>query len=123
MGATEAVGPRGKVFAYDVNPFACEYLSNKLANRRIVNVEVKNRNATDSELQDKSVDFAFLTGVPHIVGGLEALLKELKRVLKRGAILAIRPSRNNADELAAYVERFGLSLRSTKNAFLLFSST
>jgi ubiquinone/menaquinone biosynthesis C-methylase UbiE len=123
IGATEAVGPRGKVFAYDVNPYACEYLSNKLANRQVANVEVENRNATESGLSDKSVDFAFLTGVPHIVGGLEALLKEIKRVLKRGAVLAIRPSRNNAKEITVYVERFGLSFRSTKDSFLLFSST
>jgi len=91
IGAAEAVGTGGHVYSCDVNPYAVRYLRKKLERRglqRIVTAEV--RNGADSGLPAHSVDFAFITGIPHAVGGFDRLMMEVARILKPGGIFAYR---------------------------------
>ena len=119
LGAAAAVGPDGQVFAYDVNPYATAYLEEKLAARGIGNVRVEHRNAADTGLAEASVDFAFVTGVPHVVGGRHTLLEELVRVLRRGGILAYRPNPGGHGALLQAAAALGLRREGTVRRFLM----
>lgn len=89
--AAEVVGISGRVYSYDVNPYAVRYLRKKLESsglQKVVTAEV--RNAADTGLKAESVDFAFITGIPHAVGGFDRLMLEISRTLKSGGIFAYR---------------------------------
>lgn len=119
VGASQAVGTSGRVWAYEVNPYACAYLEAKLARQGIENVFVKNKNASTSGLADNSIDFAFVTGVPYIVGGMDNLLRELARVLKPGGILAYRSRRAAGLSSSQVLEPLGLRFEETRERFLI----
>lgn len=120
MGAAEAVGTGGEVVAFDVNPFACRYVEDKVRQRSLENVRVENRNAADSGFDDESVDFAFVVGVPHVVGGQHNLMDELGRVIRPGGILAYRPSRGNLGGLVEAAAARGFRQDSAKKGFIIF---
>jgi len=89
--AAEIVGSGGQVYSCDVNPYAVRYLRKKLESRGLQNVVTAEvRNAADTGLAAESVDFAFITGIPHAVGGFDRLMREVSRVLKPGGIFAYR---------------------------------
>lgn len=79
-----------------------------------------NGNAVQSGLAEQSVDFAFVTGVPHVVGGLFALIQELRRVLKRDGSLAFRPSRSGTEPLIKVLSGLEMSHADTRRGFLIF---
>jgi ubiquinone/menaquinone biosynthesis C-methylase UbiE len=90
IGAAQVVGDKGHICAYDVNPYAIRYLQKKLDKKQMYNVSAELCNAADSNLPDRSIDFAFITGVPHAVGGFDKLMDEVSRTLKIGGIFAFR---------------------------------
>ncbi len=90
VGAAQVAGDKGHVFSYDVNPYAIRYLRKKLNRKGLNNVTAEVCNASDSNLPDESVDFAFITGIPRAVGGFNKLMEEISRTLKPGGIFAYR---------------------------------
>ena len=120
MGAAKVTGSEGTVYAYDVNPYAIRYVRRKVKNAGFDNVKVENKTATDTGLPDASIDFAFVVGVPHIVGGAQCLLDEIARVVKQGGLLAYRPSRGNKDQLINDTKHRRFNLECKKNRFLIF---
>lgn len=120
VGAALVTGREGEVAAFDVNPYACRYVEEKMRQRGLKNVRVEHRNAADSRFDDASVDFAFVVGVPHVVGGTHNLLDELGRVVKPGGTLAYRPSRGNVEGLREAAEQRGFRQEATKRRFLIF---
>ena len=123
VGASRAVGASGRVWAFEVNPYACAYLEAKLARRGIKNVIVKNINASASGLADSSIDFAFVTGVPYVVGGVDSLLAELARVLKPGGILAYRSRRTSGLSSPEGLEPLGLRFEEIRKQFLIIKKS
>ena len=120
VGAAAAVGPEGRVVAYEVNPYACAYVERKLAAWKLGQAVVRNVNAIQSGLPDRSVDFVFVTGVPRVVGGLSALLTEMCRVLKPEGSIAFRPSRGDTAALNAMLGELGMARTDTRRRFLIF---
>jgi len=120
MGAAKVTGSKGTVYAYDVNPYAIRYVCRKVKNAELDNVKVENKTATDTGFPDASIDFAFVIGVPHIVGGAHCLLDEIARVVKPGGLLAYRPSRGNKDQLIHDTKHRRFHLECKKNRFLIF---
>ena len=120
VGAAAAVGLEGRVIAYEVNPYACAYVRRKLAQQKLNQAIVKNENASQSGLPNRDVDLAFVTGLPHVVGGLSALLTEMCRVLKPEGSLAFRPSRGDTETLIAKVAVLGMAHTDTCRGFLIF---
>ena len=120
MGAAKVTGSKGTVYAYDVNPYAIRYVRRKVKNAELDNVQVENKTATDTGLPDTSIDFAFVVGIPHIVGGAHSLLDEIAHVVKSGGLLAYRPSRGNKDQLIHDTKHRRFHLECKKNRFLIF---
>ena len=87
-----AVGSRGKVYAVDVQPAMLERLAAKLArpeNADVVNVETRLASAYELPFRDDWLDVASLVGVLDEIPDQPRALKELRRVLKPGGILAV----------------------------------
>jgi len=86
---SEAVGEEGKVYAIDVEEKAVEYARAKVEKLGLKNVEVLKSEENHVPLPDKSIDFVFMAFVFHELENPLEFLKELKRVAKNNAYLAI----------------------------------
>lgn len=88
----QAVGPTGHVHALDIQPEMLTQLENKLAlpeNRDIRNISLHLASAYELPFEDENLDLVYLiTVLPEIPDQLRAL-KEIKRVLKPGGVLAV----------------------------------
>lgn len=87
-----AVGERGKVIAVDMQRAMLWQLERKLAkarNRDIKNVEVKRASAYELPLGDGTVDLVLMVASLPEMAERERALREVKRVLKPGGILAV----------------------------------
>ncbi len=88
-----AVGPSGRVYAVDINPGMLRRLEEKLARPENSDVrgivEVVNASAYDLPFEDGSVDACCMVTVLGEIPDRERALREVKRVLRPGGILAV----------------------------------
>ena len=106
--AAKIVGERGKVYALDVNPVAVENVRRKIENEGLKNVEVMLADAKETGLPDESIDVAFLFGVIHALDDVDAVMREMHRVLKSGGVLSIQRSWWSEKKLLDAVTKDGL---------------
>ncbi|UCF13749.1 MAG: methyltransferase domain-containing protein [Thermoplasmatales archaeon] len=88
----QAVGPKGNVYALDIQQEMLQQLENKLSspeNKDITNIKLIESSAYDLPFDDKSIDLVFMVTVIGEIPDNDKALKEIKRVLKPGGILAI----------------------------------
>jgi ubiquinone/menaquinone biosynthesis C-methylase UbiE len=86
------VGDRGKVYAVDMQPAMLKQLKRKLAkteNRDIDNIEIKQSGAYDLPLEDNTLDAVVMVATLQEIPDRGRALREVRRVLKPGGILAI----------------------------------
>lgn len=87
-----AVGKKGNVYALDIQPEMLQQLEKKLSqpeNKDITNIKLIESNAYDLPFDDNSLDLVFMVTVLGEIPDHDKALKEIKRVLKPGGILAI----------------------------------
>jgi len=87
-----AVGKEGKVYALDIQPEMLRQLERKLAkaeNQGIQNVELKQASAYELPFEDESLDLVYMVTVLEEIPDRSRALREVKRVLKPGGILAV----------------------------------
>jgi SAM-dependent methyltransferase len=87
-----AVGNKGNVYALDIQPEMLQQLENKLSqpeNKDITNIKLIESSAYDLPFDDNSLDLVFMVTVFGEIPDHDKTLKEIKRVLKPGGILAI----------------------------------
>lgn len=125
IAAAKIVGDKGKVYALDFNPAAIEDVQRKIEERNLGNVETILAEASKTGLPDRSVDVVFLFGVIHALNDVNAVMREMHRVLKKGGIISAKKSRRlSEDELTGIItenNRFHLKEK-TENMFI-FSKT
>ncbi|MBI4302820.1 MAG: methyltransferase domain-containing protein [Chloroflexi bacterium] len=86
--AARIVGTRGKVYALDCFPRQLEMVREKSVKEGLSNVAtILSDQAT--ALPDESIDVAWMCDVLHELPEKQAVLQELRRVLKPGGVLAI----------------------------------
>jgi ubiquinone/menaquinone biosynthesis C-methylase UbiE len=86
------VGEKGKVYAVDIQPKMLKQLERKLTrpeNRDITNVELKETSAYDLPFEDKALDLVYMVTVLQEIPDRGRALREIRRVLKAGGILAV----------------------------------
>ena len=86
------VGDQGKVYAVDLNPAMLNQVERKLAraeNQDIGNVELKQAGAYDLPFEDEFIDLVYVLSVLQEIPDRGKALREIRRVLKPGGILAI----------------------------------
>jgi len=87
-----AVGDKGWVYALDIQPDMLKQLQEKLSrpeNRDIKNIELINSSADELPFADGSLDLVCMVSVLQEIPDRQKALKEVKRVLKPGGVLAI----------------------------------
>ena len=86
------VGEEGKVYAVDIQPAMLKQLERKLAkaeNRDVRNIELKQASAYDLPFEDGTVDLVYMVTVLQEIPDRGRALREIRRVLKAGGILAV----------------------------------
>ncbi|MCS6998869.1 MAG: methyltransferase domain-containing protein [Aquificaceae bacterium] len=86
---SELVGQEGKVYGVDIEPLAVEYAGKKCQNLSLSNVEVILSQENHIPLSDNSVDFVSMVFVFHELEKPVEFMREVKRVCKPLAFLAI----------------------------------
>ena len=90
--AARAVGKRGRVYAVDIQPAMLKQLEHKLSrpeNQDIKNVELKQASAYELPFKDETLDLVYMVTVLQEIPDTGRALREIKRVLKPGGILAV----------------------------------
>lgn len=88
--AAKIVGKKGSVYALDNNPAAVGAVRRKIEKKGLKNIDVMLTDASETGLPDESFDVAFLFGVIHALDDLDAVIREMHRVLKMKGILAVQ---------------------------------
>ena len=84
-----AVGPRGRVYATDVQPAMLALIRRKIEERKISNVELVLGTATESRLPDGAIDIALMVDVYHELAQPQAFLRSLKRAIRPAGRLVL----------------------------------
>jgi SAM-dependent methyltransferase len=87
------VGPRGRIFAQDIEPSYLKDLDQRVKALKLENVTVSLGEAHDPRLPPASVDVAILVHMYHEISDPYALLYNLAPTLKRGGQLGIVDTR------------------------------
>ncbi len=87
--AATRVGPRGTVFAEDINPVAVKTIAARAQKGGLANVHVVQGTPDDPKLPANSVDAVLMLKVYHEIAHPEVLLAKLKPALKAGAKVGI----------------------------------
>jgi len=120
--AAKIVGAEGVVYALDVNPFAVEAVRRKVEKEGLNNVKILFADAARTGLPDESVDLAFLFGVIHALEDVDAVMREMHRVLKANGILSVQKSWWSEKHLIDVVTRSKLfSFIERKNRIFKFN--
>ena len=77
-----AVGPRGRVYATDIQPEMLALIRKKIEQAKASNVELVLGTPTESRLPDGVVDLALMVDVYHELAEPQVFLRSLKRALK-----------------------------------------
>ena len=92
VSVARAVGEQGKVYAVDIQPAMLKQLERKLArpeNRDIRNIELKQAGAYNLPFEDESLDLVYMVTVLPEIPDRARVVREIKRILKPGGILAV----------------------------------
>ena len=87
-----AVGEKGKVYAFDIQPDMLKQLENKLSrpeNKNIKNIKLIEGNAYELPFEDNSLDVVNMVTVLQEIPDRNRALQEVKRVLKPEGVLAV----------------------------------
>jgi SAM-dependent methyltransferase len=94
--AARRVGPRGMVYAVDINPEAIHYINQRVGKESLTNVRAILSKSDDPLLPTESVDSVLLLKTYHEVADPITLLEKLRPALRRGARLGIIDRNGNA---------------------------
>jgi ubiquinone/menaquinone biosynthesis C-methylase UbiE len=119
--AAKMVGSDGIVYAIDVNPRAVKRVGEKIRKDGIRNIRPILGNAARTDLQDSSIDLAFIFGLRYIAGGLSDLISEMHRILKSGGILSFEKTMGSDDKLVEEVEKAGFVKTEKKGRIFVFT--
>jgi precorrin-6B methylase 2 len=81
MRLSAAVGPRGRVYATDIQPEMLALIKRKIEQKAVSNVELVFGTATESRLPDGVIDVALMVDVYHELAQPQAFLQSLKRAI------------------------------------------
>ena len=101
----KVVGPRGKVYAVDIQPEMLELLRGYLAKEEIANVEPVLGTESDTKLDPGSVDWILMVDVYHEFQQPKAMLEAIRRSLKPKGKVALVEYRLEGTSAAPHPHR------------------
>jgi ubiquinone/menaquinone biosynthesis C-methylase UbiE len=126
----KAIGGKGKLYAVDMQPKMISRLKEKLSKpeyKYLSNIETKVANAYDLPFRNETIDLVVMVGVLGEIPDKNRALKEIRRVLKPGGILAISENLIDPDyplrkTTSKYCEQGGYQLVKTNGSFFNYVS-
>ncbi len=98
------IGPRGKVFAVDIQPLAIDMVKKMAERENIVNVEVVLADSYNTGIGDSTVNLVLLSDTLHMIEDCNKLFKEIHRILKKDGILFMNPGHMRLSKATEIVE-------------------
>lgn len=102
------VGPKGKVFAVDIQPLAISTIRKKAAREALTNIEALLVDSYNTGIQGSSIDLVLLIDTLHLIGDCEALFREIRRILKQDGNLLMDPGHMKMSRAREIVEGTGI---------------
>jgi len=121
--AAELVGPSGRIFAADVNPFAIEKVKSKSEKKKLNNLKTI---VTDCKtgLKESYLDKIICFDTLHDINDRKSLLNEFHRILKPHAILILDDHHLNEEQILNEIISDNLfRLLEKKQELYLFTNT
>jgi len=104
----EMVGPKGQVYAVEIQRLALETIKRKAAQKSLGNIIPVLVDSYNTGIPDASADAVLLIDAFHMISDRDALFKEICRLLKPEGFLCMDPGHMNALEVKSITERSGL---------------
>jgi len=104
LPVAKLVGPKGKVFAIDIQPLAISTIKEKAAHKSLTNIEAILVDSYDTGIQDSSIDLVLLVDTFHQIKDSKALLQEIHRILKQDGTLFMDPGHMKISRAREIVE-------------------
>ena len=102
------VGPKGKVFAVDIQPLAITTVKKKAASEALTNVEAILVDSYNTGIKESSIDLVLLIDTFHMISNHDALFHELHRILKPDGLLFMDPGHMKMERTIKIVESAGI---------------
>ncbi|MGB8707010.1 MAG: methyltransferase domain-containing protein [Dehalococcoidia bacterium] len=126
----KAIGEKGKLYAVDMQSKMVSRLKEKLSKpeyKYLSNIEMKVANAYDLPFSNETIDLVVMVGVLGEIPDKNRALKEIRRVLKLGGILAISENLIDPDyplkkTTSKYCEQGAYQLVNTNGSFFNYVS-
>ena len=116
LPVAEAIGPSGKLFALDALPIAIKMVNDIAAKKKLANVKTIESDC-DTRLPDEELDVVLLYDVFHDLGDQDAVLTELRRVLKPNGLLSFSDHHLKESEIISKIAGKGLFKVQKKNKY------
>jgi len=117
--AARAVGSEGHIFALDLHPGFIRRVREKAKKEGLSNITAKVCNACETGFSAETMDLAFLFGLGHIAGGMENLLLEMKRILRKDGILSFERHGRSGTTIIN-IEKAGFRFVETRGRVMVF---
>jgi len=105
--ASRLVGEKGKVYALDIHPLAIQKIKGVASKKRLKNIETIQSDCA-TEMENETIDVAFLYDILHDLSEPDQVLEELHRVLKPGGTLSVNDHHLKENQIISQVTRKGL---------------
>ncbi|MBN1305860.1 MAG: class I SAM-dependent methyltransferase [Anaerolineales bacterium] len=105
--AADRVGPAGMVYALDIQPLALQHVQERARKHGLSNIKTI-YSSRDTGLETGSLDVVLLYDILHSFVEPEAILEELHRILKPGAVLSINDHHMTGAKIVEKVMSTGL---------------
>lgn len=106
--AAKLVGPKGKVFAVDIQPLAIKAIKEKAARESLTNIEAILVDSYKTGVQGSSIDLVLLLDTLHMINDHQALFQEIHRLLKQDGFIFMDPGHMKMSRGKEIVESTGL---------------
>jgi ubiquinone/menaquinone biosynthesis C-methylase UbiE len=103
----EKVGPKGKVYAVDIQPVAIETVKRKAAAKGLSNIETVLVDSFDTRIAGASADLVLLVDMIHMVRDRSSLLREVSRLLKLDGCLFVGVEHTAVSEVTRQIQDTG----------------
>jgi ubiquinone/menaquinone biosynthesis C-methylase UbiE len=104
----QLVGKEGKVYAVDIQPMAIQLTRDRLTREQLANVVPLLIDSYTTLITSSSVDLVLLLHTLHSIGDVDALLGEVRRILRPGGYLFMDSGHLKIEAAIERVTRSGL---------------
>ncbi len=96
--AARRIGERGKVFAVEINQEYIDYINNRAKKDNFSNIETVLGTEDDPKLPENSIDAVLILKTYHEIAQPVKVLKNLRKSLKKGALVGIIDRNGKGDD-------------------------